>query len=112
MKTFKLPADITLVDRLTGEAGQTVTFQQFLTLGLMVDGRFSNSYAALKKSQRIEKAFDSVAPGDSVKLDTADWELLRDVASAPSNGQYGAFSSLAMCQLVPFIDAIVGASES
>lgn len=111
MKNIRVPNDIEIKNFATGQAEATVSFPLFVRMTLLSDTKFSTNYKALTTAQRIDKALDAVSEGVCA-LQTADWDMLKGIAEAPSAGNYHGLAPMAMVQLIPFIDAIVGASDA
>lgn len=108
-KYITIPAAIVLRDKLTGEMGQAVSFKDFVTVSLLSDARFGGTYENLKAAMAIDAAL-SESNGHAA-LDLKSWEKLKQAAEAPSEGNYPGFRNLGMIQLMPFIEAIIGASD-
>lgn len=113
MKKFlTIPQDVELVSRVDGSRIQTISFKKFFYECLLADLRWSRSYDESATARTLDKAFQKSGgkPGSIVELDVPTWEKLRDCAKSPSQG-YTNFSSLAMMQVLDFVDVIVGASD-
>jgi len=109
-KYVVVPNPITLCDPLTKATGQTVKFSEFVTLALLTDKRFDGSYLNIKAATKVAEQVHDDNKKELV-LETADWEKLKSAAEQPTSGTYNGYPSLAAQQLVPFIEAIVGATD-
>jgi hypothetical protein len=110
-KIIRVPSAITLMNRDTGATGEHVTFHKFVRTALLAGQRFSTDYAGLASAVAIDKALDDAPNKAAVPLDLADWDRLSAEAKA-STCQYGGIPPLALQQLLPYIEAIIGAQDA
>lgn len=109
MKRINVPNPIQLLDPDEGREGQKLSFAKFVRHALLSDRKFGADYEGIRAAFAIDQAVKS---GPFADLELADWEKLRDVAKAPSAGAYPGFHPLALIQLTPFLEAIIGASDA
>jgi hypothetical protein len=117
-----VPEPITLLEPTTKEplkdekgVVKPIAFYDFISK-LLFNPKWAENYKAIKAAKAIDKefsgcindAFGKNGPG-MVKLAEEDWKRLHDLVENP-NGQYG-YHSAVMPQLLPFLDAIMEASD-
>jgi hypothetical protein len=107
-KIVTVPPDVQLKDPVNGQVGASVSFRQFVREMLLSDAAFVANYDSIRAAARIDAAIAGGA--GSVVFDLTDWEKLVKVVKTPSGGRF-AQNTLPMIQLLPFMDAIIGAAD-
>jgi hypothetical protein len=112
-KYITIPADVILKDRVSGDAGQTVSFKQFAVNALMMGQAWGGGYAGISALKRVDDEIQTNgAAGQVMKLTVADWEKLNKAVDGGSEGGgYVGFHPLAVIQMMVFLDAIKGAAD-
>jgi hypothetical protein len=114
MKKFiTVPADISVKDPVSKEdKGISVSFREFVIGTLLADKRFAGSYQAIKSALTIDECVGDCAVGGVVSLPLEAWQKLKDSAENPTEGAYCTrFNAVGLMQLVPFMEAIIGAAD-
>lgn len=109
-KLVTVPADVQLQDPVDGKIGSVISFRKFVRETLLTDTQFAANYDSVRSAARIDESFSQASAGGQIALDLLDWERLVKGAKTPSGGKYN-FSALAMMQFLPFLDAIIGATD-
>ena len=113
MRYISTPSPIVLENPITGEAlnAPPKTFRDFVVEALLADRKFESDLKALLSSEKIRQAVTTT--DNSVALEDADYERLREVVETPTLPAYGyqAGGGIAR-QLLPFCKAILNASEN
>lgn len=114
-KMFMLPSPIQLRNPVTREAidgeGGTVSFRRWFNEAVMGARDVWAGYKALRAANKIEDAIEAAEKGDgTIVLDNEHYELLKKAAE--SDACAASWVQLAIArQLLPFIDAIVDATD-
>lgn len=111
-KFICVPAPVKLREMITRkETGDTYDFFRFVQLNLLSDIRFGATWKTGRMAERIsDKLFDA-KPGDWVELESADYDLLKQVAEEPQHGDarqpVKGYDPLLIQQCGDFVEAIV-----
>ena len=117
MRYLKIPETIQQRNLTTKEEREEISFFQFFSNILTGDRRWGKSVKTLRSHNKIYSAIDGVKPGTVVALHENDWELLKQVADEPQlgcarcSGPLEGYGSGAFMQVIPFIEAILNASD-
>ena len=114
MKLIKVPADITLVDPITGARmrdpngeAPPVSFREHAIRQWLNDARMAETRVdAARLASVILPAFLAAKPGGVVRLEDADHAKLVPVVETAR-----PYGPLAAIQLLPFADAVVNATN-
>lgn len=115
MRYVKIPEPITLLEPTTkeplkDEKGETKPqkFSDFIGK-LLFNPMWAENYKNIKSARAIDRAFEKAEPSTVVPLAEEDWKKLKDLVENPKGG-YG-YHAAVMPQLLPFLDAIIEASD-
>jgi len=102
-KYLAVPYPVVLRNLVTDEpVGRDLSFYEFVQGTLLVDKRFGKSVKELQTALRIGQAIKGAVAGQIISIESADWELLREVAKEPDGGYQPGVA----VQLLCFIEAI------
>jgi len=121
MKYINVPAPISLKIPFTNKKAlirdekgdrpaEPIKFKEFVLTALLNDERFMKNFASLTAANKI---LGVLSKEESViSLEDSDWTVLADVAKNPSAGTYGPYAPVMAAQLLPFLKAIIEATEA
>lgn len=113
-KYIKVPAPVTLADPATGasiEGAPSITLGDFIRNSLMADERWRTDLTWLRAEAEIRDLFKKGSEVTGyVTVRNDDYEKLVSVAKNPKGG-YQGYNPVIFVQLLPLIEAIVGASD-
>ena len=119
MHYVTVPEDITPRDTITENeivAASPQTFYRFLRANILSDARFGSSIKGVLAIEKLGDLFRDAKPGDVVKVEDADWELMKEASEHPTRGTgrtatSGFGDGLLAVQFLPFLRAIIDASD-
>lgn len=110
-KYINIPAHVSLRNPETSELLTNelpITFPRFVIGSIMSDRKWTSDIHWLRAANAVIDALNNA--NGVLELRNDEWDKLVEVAKAPSGG-YQVYNPLVMPQLLPFIEAIVGASD-
>jgi hypothetical protein len=112
MKFIQVPNPIRLTDPITGQPAQNPELT-FRTYGLQFwfnDSRWQKPISNMARLVKVLNAFESACIGETIKLEDADYAILKTIIESPTPEQSLPLP-LFMLQLQPFADAVLGAKD-
>lgn len=108
---ISVPDPIVIINPITGreaEPRREVSFREFIIESVMGDPRWVRTLSDVEAGQEIMEALKSEKKIFS--LEKATWDKLKAVVDQPQNG-YQGFHGAVLPQLLPFLKAVVSATE-
>jgi hypothetical protein len=115
-RTIKVPPAIELVDPVTGQAirdgegkQRAVSFREFVTYTLLEHQAFkAKGLDGLRALSAIAAKLEELPDGGgTMEISPTDCGKLKEAAQGPT---YGVWGSVALAQLLPFLEAICDAT--
>lgn len=100
------PGDITLKNPDGSDTKVTMTFSGWARDVILVDEKVGVNAATLFMANDIRQKFLDIKKGDVISLSDKEWELMRGIVEAPTNG-YNPGGAL---QILSYLRAILDAS--
>jgi len=101
MKRIKIPTDL-MIKGVDGNEREH-SFKKFLTIAIESNEKFGKGLANIKRGMALSKIIEKNCHGDSIVLENADYDSIRE---SIDNAQW---LPPIIFQMLPFIDAFEGA---
>jgi hypothetical protein len=106
MKRLTIPADVRLVDVLSGQPGDVLTFKAAACALWLNDARAASTPVKVARWSKVVHAILGAAAGDVVALDDEDHALLCEIVNSPKE----TYPALVMVQIQAYAAAVLEAS--
>lgn len=102
MKHIRIPEPITIE-----QSGEKVAFKDFVSSVPLADRAFGEDYSALMSASKVKRIVADGSVGKWVSIEDADYDRLERAVRTPAN----PYNPIVGVQLVPFMEAILDASD-
>lgn len=111
MMIITVPEPVKLVHPETNEPldDGVVAFETFVRKSILSDIQWRYGFEAVSAQGAIYGVLKATT-GGQILLPTNQWKILRDITQKPHDG-YQGYHPAVLSQLLPFINAIIGAQE-